>query len=141
MLSRTNNLKFITMRIKINFLLLIVLLAGQMSTAQQYEVIEEVKADAKIEKSQNGRVKIDGVAAVVGSFVILESDIDKALIDLKNQGIIATDVNRCQLLGKLLEDKLYAHQAIQDSIDVKDADINGMVEQQLANIIEQLGSE
>ena len=135
MLSRTNNLKFITMRIKINFLLLIVLLAGQMSTAQQYEVIEEVKADAKIEKSQNGRVKIDGVAAVVGSFVILESDIDKALIDLKNQGIIATDVNRCQLLGKLLEDKLYAHQAIQDSIDVKDADINGMVEQQLANII------
>jgi len=129
------------MRIKINFLLLIVLLAGQMSTAQQYEVIEEVKADAKIEKSQNGRVKIDGVAAVVGSFVILESDIDKALIDLKNQGIIATDVNRCQLLGKLLEDKLYAHQAIQDSIDVKDADINGMVEQQLANIIEQLGSE
>ncbi len=129
------------MRIKINFLLLIVLLVGQISIAQQYEVIEEVNIDAKVDKSQSGRIKIDGVAAVVGSFVILESDIDKTLIDLKNQGIIATEISRCQLLGKLLEDKLYAHQAIQDSIDVKDVDINGMVDQQLANIIEQLGSE
>ncbi|MDP2059551.1 MAG: peptidylprolyl isomerase, partial [Flavobacteriaceae bacterium] len=62
------------MRIKINFLLLIVLLVGQISIAQQYEVIEEVKIDAKVDKSQSGRIKIDGVAAVVGSFVILESD-------------------------------------------------------------------
>lgn len=129
------------MKIKTNFLILIVVLVGQISFAQQYEVIEEVKADAKAGNSQGGRTKVDGVAAVVGNFVILESDIDKTLIDLKNQGIIASDVSRCQLLGKLLEDKLYAHQAIQDSIDVKDADVNGMVEQQLANIIEQLGSE
>lgn len=129
------------MGIKINFLLFVVLLVGQISVAQQYEVIEEVKADAKVDNSQGSRKKIDGVAAVVGSFVILESDIDKTLIDLKNQGIIAAEINRCQLLGKLLEDKLYAHQAIQDSIDVKDVDINGMVDQQLSNIIEQLGSE
>lgn len=138
---KTNNLKFINMKIKINFLLLIGMLAGSFSFAQQYEVIEEVKAEVKSNQADQGRKKIDGVAAVVGSFVILESDIDKTLIDLKNQGIVASEISRCQLLGKLLEDKLYAHQAIQDSIVVKDEDINAMVDQQLGNIIEQLGSE
>lgn len=138
---KTNNLKFINMKIKINFLLLIGMLAGSFSFAQQYEVIEEVKAEVKSNQADQGRIKIDGVAAVVGSFVILESDIDKTLIDLKNQGIVASEISRCQLLGKLLEDKLYAHQAIQDSIVVKDEDINAMVDQQLGNIIEQLGSE
>ena len=29
------------------------------------------------------RIKIDGVAAVVGDFIILDSDIDKTLIDLQ----------------------------------------------------------
>ena len=31
------------------------------------------------------KIKIDGVAAVVGDFVILDSDIDKTLIDLQSQ--------------------------------------------------------
>ena len=33
------------------------------------------------------KIKIDGVAAVVGDFVILDSDIDKTLIDLQSQGV------------------------------------------------------
>ena len=33
------------------------------------------------------RIKIDGVAAVIGDYVILDSDIEKAYIDLKSQGI------------------------------------------------------
>ena len=32
-------------------------------------------------------IKIDGVAAVVGDYVILESDVDKTLIDLQSQEI------------------------------------------------------
>ena len=33
--------------------------------------------------SQPIRVKIDGVAAVIGDYVILDSDVDKAYIDLE----------------------------------------------------------
>ena len=33
------------------------------------------------------RIKVDGVVAVIGDYVILESDIDKLSIDLENQGV------------------------------------------------------
>jgi peptidyl-prolyl cis-trans isomerase SurA len=44
------------------------------------------------------------------------------------------------MLGKLLEDKLYAHQAIQDSIVVTDAEVKGMMEDRLSYMVEQIGS-
>ena len=73
------------------------------------------------------RIKIDGVAAVIGDYVILDSDVDKAYIDLESQGIPTSNIERCSLLGKLMEDKLYAHHAEQDSITVSDAEINDYV--------------
>ncbi|MDX1313913.1 MAG: hypothetical protein R3356_00310, partial [Eudoraea sp.] len=54
------------------------------------------------------RLKVDGIAAVVGDYVILDSDIEKTLIDLRNQGASPEDVTRCGLLGKLMEDRMYA---------------------------------
>ena len=63
--------------------------------------------------AQGEKIKIDGVSAVVGDYVILESDIDKTLVEMKSQGIPTKGVTRCQLLGKLMEDKLYAHHASQ----------------------------
>ena len=39
------------------------------------------------------KIKIDGVAAVVGDYVILESDVDKTLIDLQSQGCRCTQPN------------------------------------------------
>ena len=48
---------------------------------------------------QTNRIKIDGVAAVVGDFIILDSDIDKTLIDLQSQGVNVGDFDRCSLLG------------------------------------------
>jgi len=35
------------------------------------------------QSSLSQRLKVDGVAAVVGDYVILESDVDKTLIDLQ----------------------------------------------------------
>lgn len=86
------------------------------------------------------RVKVDGVAAVVGDFVILESDIDKQFAQLEASGVSTEDISRCQLFGKLLEDKLYMHHAIQDSIEVNDAEIRSYVDQQLEGFAQQLGS-
>jgi len=90
--------------------------------------------------SENNRTKIDGVAAVVGDYVILESDVDKTLIDLQSQGVSTIDIGRCSLLGKLMEDKLYAHHAEQDSLEVDNSQINSYVDRTIDYFIGQLGS-
>ena len=50
-----------------------------------------------LETLKNKRTKIDGVAAVVGDYVILESDVDKTLIDLQSQGLSTKNIGRCSL--------------------------------------------
>ncbi len=85
------------------------------------------------------RVKLDGIAAVIGDYVILDSDIDKTLIDLRSQGASTEDVTRCGLLGKLMEDRLYAHQAVQDSILVSDDEVNLTGERQIQSLVQQIG--
>ncbi len=87
------------------------------------------------------RYKAEGIGAVVGEYIILDTDIDKGYLEMKSQGISVEDVSRCQLLGKLMEDKLYAHEAKQDSLMVADAEINAMVDQQLQYMVSELGSE
>ncbi len=86
------------------------------------------------------RVKLDGIAAVVGDYVILESDIEKTMIDLRSQGASVEDITKCGLLGKLMEDRLYAHQAVQDSILVSDDEVNATGERQLQQLVQQIGS-
>ena len=90
--------------------------------------------------AQSERIKVDGVSAVVGDYVILESDIDKTLVEMKSQGIPTKGVTRCQLLGKLMEDKLYAHHAVQDSLEISIEEIYSTVDQIIENFTQQLGS-
>ena len=65
------------------------------------------------------RIKVDGVSAVVGDYVILDSDIDRAIVEMESQGMSTKNISRCELLGKLMEDKLYAHHATQDSLEIR----------------------
>jgi peptidyl-prolyl cis-trans isomerase SurA len=92
------------------------------------------------DENQFVRQKIDGVAAVVGDFIILDSDIDKTLIDLQSQGVNVDQFDRCSLLGKLMEDKLYAHHAEQDSLDVDNEQIYSYVDQTIDYFLNQLGN-
>lgn len=91
-------------------------------------------------QAQPKKQKIDGVAAVVGDYVVLDSDIDLMLIELRANGVSSQDVSRCELLGKLLEDRLYAHHAVQDSLVVTDEEVRGFMDEQLGVMVEQLGS-
>jgi len=137
---KIKNLKFIN-----NIYVLVFVFSASFSSYSQ-EIIEESVADSSespetvVVDSIQQRVKIDGVAAVIGDFVILDSDIDKQFMQLEAGGISTDDITRCQLFGKLLEDKLYIHHAIQDSIEVNDTEIRSNVDQQLAGFAEQIGS-
>ncbi|CAM4167592.1 peptidylprolyl isomerase [Zobellia nedashkovskayae] len=120
-------------------------------TEEVIETVEEsaeplLEAEASIEKDSTKpavnfkKIKLDGISAVVGDYVILESDIEKTLIDLKSQGVSTADVTRCGLLGKLMEDRLYAHQAVQDSLLVSDDEIAATTDRQIQSFVQQTGS-
>nr|WP_315147917.1 peptidylprolyl isomerase [uncultured Flavobacterium sp.] len=114
-----------------------VLMASFAMNAQ--EVIKE-KTTEVVKENPTKRQKVDGVIATVGDYIVLDSDIDKSFLEITAGGGSVSGVSRCQMLGKLLEDKLYAHQAIQDSIVVSDSDIKGMMEDRLNYMVENLGS-
>ncbi|MAD11804.1 MAG: peptidylprolyl isomerase [Flavobacteriaceae bacterium] len=91
-------------------------------------------------QTNESKIKVDGVASVIGDFVILDSDIDRMYIEMESQGLATNDVSRCDLISKLMEDKLYAHHAIQDSLEVSDQEIYDYVGQSIDYFTEQLGS-
>ena len=137
MLLKTKNLKLLNKIITFSYFFIVSVFAYSQEIINDpvSEKPEEVIVD-----SLNQRIKIDGVAAVIGDFVVLDSDIDKQFMQLEAGGISTDDITRCQLFGKLLEDKLYINHAIQDSIVVNDLEIRSNVDQQLAGFAEQIGS-
>lgn len=136
---KTINMKFINSRFSL-FLLLGFLAFCNMAAAQ--EIIKETAVTDTVKPPVNtGRIKVDGVIAVVGDFVVLDSDIDLMYRELQAQNVPIKEITRCELLGKLMEDKLYAHQAIQDSIIISDAEVNERMNRQIEYFVEQIGSE
>ena len=148
---KKKNLKFtIEMNRIFNFLAAI-LITG-FSYAQEVEEVPDTQIepqdevlvaemDIKKDTVRNfKKIKLDGIASVVGDYVILDSDIEKTIIDLKSQGASMEGVNRCSMLGKLMEDRLYAHQAVQDSLLVSDDEVAATTDRQIQGFLTQLGS-
>lgn len=84
--------------------------------------------------------RIDGVIGVVGEHIILDSDIDKGFIEAKASGADDPNRTRCDLFGMLLENKLFAHHAVQDSLIVTDDEINLFIDRQVDRMVEYYGS-
>lgn len=146
MRSEIKHLKFMA---KIKVLCIGTLLMFGAVTAQEKiidstNVIQEpvlVLQDSVMPEKTFTRFKAEGVSAVVGEYVVLDSDIDKSYLEMQQQGVSIKDITRCQLLGKLMEDKLYAHHAKVDSLVVSDEEITGRIEQQIAYITDQFGGD
>jgi peptidyl-prolyl cis-trans isomerase SurA len=128
-------MKFINTKLILSIALFVI--ANSLSAQ---EIIQPKSVVQDSVKSQGKKQKIDGIIATVGDYIILDSDIDKSFLEMSGQGNSIKDITRCQMLGKLMEDKLYAHQAIQDSIVVKDEDIKKMMDDRINYMTEQIGS-
>ncbi|WP_281323415.1 peptidylprolyl isomerase [Flavobacterium aestivum] len=129
-------IKFITNKVAFSLFLFIF----SISLASGQEVIKDSVVAKKPTVSSDKKLKIDGIVATVGDYIILDSDIDKGFLEITSQGGSTKDITRCQVLGSLLEQKLYAHQAVQDSIIVSDAEVKGMMDERLSYMVEQIGS-
>ncbi|RNC80175.1 MAG: peptidylprolyl isomerase [Winogradskyella sp.] len=133
---RINSLRFI------NKSLLVALLSLITSIGFSQEIIEDEvkKEEVTKDKPQKGnRIKADGVAAVVGDYIVLVSDVDRRIAQIKAAGGDLGDITRCELFGSILEEKLYAHQAIQDSIVVNELQIRSQIDQQIQGILGEFG--
>jgi peptidyl-prolyl cis-trans isomerase SurA len=140
---KINNLKFIN-NLKHIFVLCLALVSLSIVSAQEVieDKVEEETVYKKVDtvKAKNAR-KIDGIAAVVGDYIVLDSDVDKEFMQLKAQGIDISEIPRCELFGSLLERKLYAHHAIQDSIPVSDAEIRRNVDYKIQQFLQQTNGD
>ena len=93
-----------------------------------------------VHAQESTKKRIDGIVGVVGNYVVLDSDIDNAFIQAKATGYDTSKYTRCEILGTLLENRLFSHQAIQDSIVILDEEINSRMDSQIDRMVEQAGS-
>ena len=84
---------------------------------------------------------IDGVIAVVGSEILLKSDLEKNVIQYKTQGVFITDDVRCQVLEDLLFQKLLINQSKLDSIEITEQQLDQELDRRIKYFVSQIGSE
>jgi len=87
------------------------------------------------------KTKIDGVAAVVGKNIVLYSEVTAAKLQLEQESKGSNKLTECNILEKILNDKLLAHHAVIDSLLVDEAQINSEVERKINYFQQQLGTK
>jgi len=104
------------------------------------------QAESPLDTMKNNsfqRYKIDGVAAVIGEYLILESDIEKGRLEFESQMDGEHNITDCEIIGHLMENKLFSHAALQDSTVhgmVTDGQVLAQVEQQINHFVQRVGS-
>jgi peptidyl-prolyl cis-trans isomerase SurA len=85
---------------------------------------------------------LDKIAGVVGSSIILQSDIElKYQLQYIAQGNPPNPAVKCQILQSLLTQKLLAAQAIIDSVEVKDDEVDNDVDRRMRGMIQRAGGQ
>ena len=83
---------------------------------------------------------VDGITAVIGDEIVLESDIQEQLNYARKQG--TTDVDKCEILESVINNKLLTYEAKRDTlIENRSAAIREMAESKYAQIASQFPTE
>jgi len=151
MQEKNKNLKFIKMKNNL-FIILLLTFVGVNAQIDSIAVNtqldstafneKEIIASAPVtQKIKYNRIKIDGVAVVIGDNIVLESDIGKFKKELvaRMEGK-DVPISDCEILEEIMTQKLIAHHAVIDSIEISDAEINEEVERNISYFTQQLGS-
>lgn len=84
---------------------------------------------------------LDKIAGVVGSGIILQSDIESQYAQYLAQGNTPNPSIKCIILQQLLTQKLLAQQAVIDSVIVKDDEVDAEVDRRMRNMTQRAGGE
>lgn len=103
--------------------------------------------DSEISGTRQALTPIDGIIAVVGDGIILESEVEAQAFALKAQmaqsGQSASDITteqRCTIIHDLLFQKLLVHHAKLDSLEVSNTEVLDEIDRRLAYYIQMFGS-
>ncbi|MDD4142636.1 MAG: peptidylprolyl isomerase, partial [Bacteroidales bacterium] len=88
--------------------------------------------------SQTGGKVIDEVVAVVGSEMIMLSDVENQYLQYKSSSY---NITRCEVLDDLLLQKLMVNQAAIDSIEVNEANVEMELDNRIRYFISTMGSK
>ncbi len=83
----------------------------------------------------------DKIIAVVGKEIILQSDLEIQVLQMKQQNPSFADSNKCLILQEMIIAKLLKAQAERDSVIVSEEDIDGRIENKLRYFIQMYGSK
>jgi peptidyl-prolyl cis-trans isomerase SurA len=85
---------------------------------------------------------VDQIVAIVGSNIVLKSDIEKMYIDQQAQGVTSDGDMKCEILENFLVDKLLIAEAELDTlIEITPSQVNQQMEAQIQTYLAYFGSE
>lgn len=87
------------------------------------------------------KVVADKIVGIVGDKIILNSDVENAIMDLQRQGTQLPPNAQCYIMDQQLSVKALVLQAEKDSIIVSDEEIEALLENQIRGFINQYGSK
>lgn len=95
-----------------------------------------------ISASSNAQVMADGIVGVVGSNIILKSEVEDRHLNYVRQGFMEdTEKDKCDAFEELLFEKLLVHQAEIDSVIISEEEVDNTIEQRMAMLTQQMGSK
>ncbi|MCC7301929.1 MAG: peptidylprolyl isomerase [Bacteroidia bacterium] len=86
-------------------------------------------------------ITLDRIVAVVGNNIILESEIASQIAEYKRQGEPIPPNAKCILLEQLLVQRLLLAQAIRDSVEVSDQEVESELDRRLKYFIGKVGGD
>ncbi len=87
------------------------------------------------------KIKLDGVVAVVGKNIVLDSDIEKFKVELEQSDESVASYDSCEILEQMMVQKLMAHHAVVDSLVATESSVLPMVTRKLDYFKQQMGSD
>lgn len=86
------------------------------------------------------RIKVDGVIAVIGKHIVLQSDIQKFKIELEQSGENVSAITDCEIMEQMMQQKLLAHHAEVDSLVATPESVKSTVDRKLDYFKQQVKS-
>lgn len=97
-----------------------------------------------VTSAQPEPVVVEGIVGVVGKNIILKSDWDVQIQNVKQQNLASGfdgNTSDCQVLEDMLFEKLLIHQAEIDSVEVGEDEIESTMDRRIGMLTQQIGSQ
>lgn len=91
--------------------------------------------------AQDNGVVIDKVVAIIGRQIVMHSDIETQKMQIKAQNYAVSEDIDCQILEQGMYQKLLVNQAIVDTVEVSEAQVNAETDRRINYYVSQIGSE